>query len=250
MIGHEDHTYTFRFDGEAEAVAALMAAMAKAQAAMDNATKGSVNPAFRSKYADLAAILEQVRPAAAAHGLWISQPATTDDDGRVGVQTVVAGHGAVYSSGVLWQRIPDGARNASQESGKAITYARRYQLSAVWGIAQEDDDGNSLQGAPPARRQRPPQRQPSQPRQRQPSQHAADLQDLYTMLQAAGFDGSTRDGLAVTNLALGSLIAGTTIERCQGSASTTRKMLEALRGSDLATLRRQSEADHAAEGAE
>ena len=249
MIGHDNHSYTFRFDGEPEAVAALMAAMAKAQAEISNAAKGSVNPAFNSRYADIAAVLNEVRPAATSNGLWISQPATSDDDGRVGVQTVIAGHGATFSTGVLWSSMPDNARNMSQEMGKAITYARRYQLSAVWGIAQEDDDGNSMQGAPPARRQSPPQRQQSAPRQQQPSQHDADLRDLYTMLQAAGFDGSTRDGMAITNLALGSLIAGTTIERCQGSASTTRRMLEALRGCDLATLRQQAEADYAVEDA-
>ena len=244
-----EHYYSFKFDGEPEAVAALMTAMAKAQAEVSNAAKASVNPAFNSRYADIAAILSEVRPAATAQGLWISQPATTDDEGRVGVQTIVAGHGAVFSTGMLWQAMPASARNMSQEMGKAITYARRYQLSAVWSIAQEDDDGNSMQGAPPASRQRPPQRQQSQPRQQQPSQHDADLRDLYTMLQAAGFDGSTRDGMAITNLALGSLIAGTTIERCQGSASTTRRMLEALRGCDLATLRQQAEADYAVEDA-
>lgn len=241
-----EHYYSFKFDGEPEAVAALMTAMAKAQAEVSNAAKASVNPAFNSRYADIAAILSEVRPAATAQGLWISQPATTDDEGRVGVQTIVAGHGAVFSTGMLWQAMPASARNMSQEMGKAITYARRYQLSAVWSIAQEDDDGNSMQGAPPPTRSAPP-RQQSQPRQQQP---AEPIRELYGMLEAAGFSGNTPAGIAVTDYAIGSLVAGATLVRCQNSPSTLRKVLDAARAhGSLVELRRQAEADHAAEGA-
>lgn len=243
MIGTENHTYAFRLDGEPEAVAALMSAMARAQAELENVAKNSENPAFRSRYADLGALLAEGRRKVAAEGVWISQPAVSDDAGRVGVQTVLAGHGATYSTGVLWQAIPDNARNASQEAGKAITYGRRYQLAAVLGLAQEDDDGNSMQGAPPARRS--PQRQRQEQEPAQPTHGGA----LRSRLGAAGLgriasDKGMQYAEGVADIVVQQLVAGLTLAQCDRNDASAYKALQAAQGVDLTALVLQAEADY------
>jgi hypothetical protein len=46
-------------------------------------------------------------------------------------------------------KIPSNVKNAHQEAGSAQTYARRYGLLSVYGLANDDDDGNSLTKTPP-----------------------------------------------------------------------------------------------------
>ncbi len=127
------------------------AAIAAAQANMNNAIKGSVNPHFKSRYADLAAVRDVALPAFNAEGIAVLQAVDGSDD-------VVS-----VSTSLLWgsERLEVGRcsisiaseRNRAQGAGKVATYLRRYQLAAVAGIAQEDDDGQSIAETP--RRERP-----------------------------------------------------------------------------------------------
>ena len=117
----------------------LFAAMALAQAEIENATKGSTNPHFKSKYADLAEVLNTARPVLSKHGLALQQfPAF--DGSMVSVTTVLTHSGGGYVSGTM-SCVP--AKSDAQGVGSATTYLRRYSASAVVGIAQEDDDGQS-----------------------------------------------------------------------------------------------------------
>ncbi len=117
----------------------LFAALAKAQAEVENATKSSSNPHFRSKYADLAEVLNTVRPVFARHGIAILQ-STEFDGARVSVTTALAhtSGGVVTSTAAC---VP--AKTDAQGIGAATTYLRRYSLAAMAGVAQEDDDGQS-----------------------------------------------------------------------------------------------------------
>ena len=117
----------------------LFAALAKAQGEVENATKGSVNPHFRSKYADLAAVLNTIRPLFAKHGLSFLQ-STAFDGAMVHVHSVLA-----HSSGGLVSSVAScvPAKTDAQGVGAATTYLRRYSAAAMGGIAQEDDDGQS-----------------------------------------------------------------------------------------------------------
>lgn len=117
----------------------LFAALAIAQGKVENATKGSQNPHFKSKYADLAEILNTVRPVFAAEGLSILQ-STGFDGAVVSVATVLAHKSGGYVSSVA-SCVP--AKTDAQGIGAATTYLRRYSLAAMAGVAQEDDDGNS-----------------------------------------------------------------------------------------------------------
>lgn len=123
----------------------IAAALAKAQAEMSKALKQSVNPAFRSKYADLGSVMEACLPALNANGIAVIQPAGEDDSGRY-VETAL-----IHESGEqLSCRVPlIVAKNDMQGYGSAVTYARRYGLMCMAGIAPEDDDGNAAAKAAP-----------------------------------------------------------------------------------------------------
>ena len=124
----------------------IAAALAKAQMEIENASKDAKNPFYGSKYADLATVLNVVRPVFSKNGIAIVQMPSTEGE-NVTVTTVL-----IHSSGQSIQssisapggKIEKGAvKFDPQTIGSAITYLRRYALSAMAGIAQEDDDGNA-----------------------------------------------------------------------------------------------------------
>lgn len=129
-----------------EQINELAKACAFAQAALKPALKDATNPAFKSKYADLAAVVEAAK-VYAAQGVAVWQDATTDDAG-VSVRTRL-----VHVSG-QWVEfgpytVPLGKRDA-HGVGSATTYAKRFALSAALLIsADEDDDGNAAAQATP-----------------------------------------------------------------------------------------------------
>lgn len=127
-------------------IANLAAALVKAQAEIAGATKNATNPAFRSKYADLAAVMEAIKPALAKHGLGFVQEITERDEG-VYVETVIVHQsGEVYRCGKLPMPAP---KRDPHGYGSAISYAKRYSLMAAFGVPAEDDDGNAAAAARP-----------------------------------------------------------------------------------------------------
>lgn len=117
----------------------LFTALAVAQGEIENASKNSANPHFKSKYADLAEVLNTVRPVFAKHGLSLIQSPGYDGS-MAHVTTVLAHKSGGYLTGTA-SCVP--AKADGQGIGSATTYLRRYSAAAVAGIAQEDDDGNS-----------------------------------------------------------------------------------------------------------
>jgi hypothetical protein len=129
----------------------IYAALASAQMQMGKAIKDSANPAFKSKYADLASVMEACMGALNANGIAVYQP-TVDDEGGRYVKTILA-----HTSGeTLECRVPlIIQKNDMQGYGSAVTYARRYGLMGMAGIAPEDDDGNAAAKAAPVTEERP-----------------------------------------------------------------------------------------------
>jgi len=122
-----------------EQISELAAALAAAQGMMENAVMNRVNPHFKSKYADLAAIFDAARKPLSANGLAIVQ---TIGDGVL--------HTRLLHTSGQWiaSEHPLPMSGRPQEIGSALTYARRYSLSALIGIAaDEDDDANAAQKA-------------------------------------------------------------------------------------------------------
>ena len=124
----------------------IEAALAAAQLEMGKALKDTQNPHFKSKYADLASVVEACGKALNNHGIaYLAR--VTHADGAMVMRTVLT-HGASETS--LECDIPlIVAKNDMQGLGSAMTYARRYGLMSLTGIAPEDDDGNAAAAAAP-----------------------------------------------------------------------------------------------------
>lgn len=106
-------------------------------------------------YADLASVQDAVFPLMAAEGLaWVTCP-TFDEQGRyVLAYSLLHGPSAETIQGSY--PLPDPTRGTPQQIGSAITYGRRYCLSAVVGVATEDDDGTAASdGSAPKATRRP-----------------------------------------------------------------------------------------------
>jgi hypothetical protein len=132
-----------------QTIAALAASMAKAQAAIEGATKDSLNGHFKSKYADLASVVDAIKRPLAENGLAYTQ-VLHDAESAAKVETIIMhASGEWLSNGVF--SVPVDKNNA-HGYGSALTYARRYSLSAAFGVAPEDDDGNAAAKASPAQR--------------------------------------------------------------------------------------------------
>lgn len=126
-------------------------ALASAQAEMEQVTKGAINPAFKSRYADLADVVSVVRPALNRHGMAFFHQMVFPD-GATHMRTVLI-HGE--SDTRIECDVPlIVAKNDMQGMKSATTYAKRIGLESVTGIAPEDDDGNAAAKAAPHETQR------------------------------------------------------------------------------------------------
>jgi hypothetical protein len=118
----------------------IATAFVKAQAAFGPALKTSDNQHFRSKYAGLDACIEAVIDALHANGIALMQRNIPCESG-VSVETILLHtSGETISGGIL--HVP-ASKQDPQGYGSALTYARRYSLLTLCGIAPEDDDGNA-----------------------------------------------------------------------------------------------------------
>jgi hypothetical protein len=113
----------------------LAAALALAQSSMKAAAFNKTNPHFKNKYADLAAVLDAIRLPLAANKLSVTQTTEIRAGGLALVTTLRHSSGQWVASEYP---LPSGVR--PQELGSALTYARRYSLSAIACIAADDDD--------------------------------------------------------------------------------------------------------------
>jgi len=132
---------------KSESIKELATALAKAQGQLENASKASVNPHFKSKYADLAEVINTIRPVFADHGLSVMQ-CPSFEGGIVSVETVLMHSSGEFIASTVSAPV---SKQDAQGVGSAITYCRRYALAAVAGIAQEDDDANGAVGKAPAK---------------------------------------------------------------------------------------------------
>ncbi|MCK2024605.1 ERF family protein [Microbacterium sp. kSW2-24] len=127
--------------------ASLAAALSAFQYELPRIQKGSRNDHFKSNYADLADVVGVVLPALARQGLaWITVPTLTSAGFVLEYSLKHVGGESIDGS---WP-LPDPSAATPQAVGSAVTYAKRYALSAVTGVApDEDDDGNQASKAEP-----------------------------------------------------------------------------------------------------
>ncbi len=123
----------------------LCAALVKFQSEVRAVKKDSENPYFKSKYADLSSIWETIRKPLSANGLAVIQTNQADMENGVILETILLHSSGQWISGVV-KMTP--TKNDPQGFGSCQTYARRYGLSAILGIATEDDDDGNAASEP------------------------------------------------------------------------------------------------------
>lgn len=152
----------------------LAAALVKAAAEFPAVVKDSTNPAFHSRYASFGAIVDAVRPVLTKHGLMFIQSGGQADD--AGAETLTR---LIHESGQWIEtvvRMPIGKSNP-QGAGSALTYGKRYGLSAALGIVADDDDDGNAASKPEARAERP---------KATPTQGTPPAQEVFTPTNTSG----------------------------------------------------------------
>ena len=131
---------------KSEIIKELSTALSKFQGEVKNPANTANNPFFKSKYAPLNDVLNLVRPILSKHGLSVVQAPSGDGENIIVTTTLL------HSSGEYIEFPPlvlKADKPTAQGAGSAITYARRYALSAILGISSEDDDdGNGAEPGP------------------------------------------------------------------------------------------------------
>lgn len=147
-----------------ESIGAIAAALALFQAEVDNPKHSADNPFFKSRYTPLNDVINHVRPVLAKHGLAVLQNPQSGEPQVIEtvevengvekkvtrvIQSITVTTRLVHKSGEWIEGEPlsmPAEKITPQGAGSVITYARRYALSAILGIASEgDDDGNSAE---------------------------------------------------------------------------------------------------------
>ncbi|MGF9909526.1 ERF family protein [Brevibacillus porteri] len=135
---------------KSESIKELASALAKFNGEVSRIAKDANNPFFKNKYATLDQIIDEVRPNLTSHGLSIIQIPCGEGE-HITLKTVL-----MHESGEWIESEPlsmKPVKNDPQSIGSAITYARRYSLSAFLSLnTGEDDDGNAATHTKPPNR--------------------------------------------------------------------------------------------------
>ncbi|MGP6139606.1 ERF family protein [Jeotgalibaca sp. A127] len=166
-----------------ETTGELFKALAEFQKDVKQPKKDANNPFFKSKYVPLENVIEVIHEAGAKHGLAeMTYPATSEDGTQHGVGVIIT-----HSSGEYIQFpavLLKPAKNDPQGVGAALTYSRRYALSAAFGIASEtDDDGNSISGG---KTKTPAKQAPKKNEPAELNQTEQEIMDILNALEDMG----------------------------------------------------------------
>ena len=199
----------------------LAKALAAAQGEMTAASKDATNPHFKSRYATLASVWDAIRGPLSRNGLSVSQVLETPDasPGLVAMRTILLHTSGQWIASRYMMPIAD--KLTPQAVGSAITYARRYALSAIVGIAPDDDDDGNSASVAPAKQAPPPATKP------EPSKAAGQMHaDLVAVLKEFNWPDSHKTEFANKLLAH----YGTTLAECTKSAETGKAAAFAING--------------------
>ncbi|MDI3233349.1 ERF family protein [Staphylococcus pasteuri] len=142
---------------KSESITELNKALANFHKEVKQPMKDANNPFFKSKYVPLENVVEAIDDVAPKHGLTYSQYPVTTENGLVGISTVLLHESGEFIEFPPATTKPD--KNTPQGVGSALTYMRRYSLSAVFGItSDQDDDGNEASGKSNKNKQTQPQK--------------------------------------------------------------------------------------------
>lgn len=128
-----------RIEDQSRTVGKIAFALAKAQKDIMGAKKGSVNPFFKSGYADLHTVIEACRETLSKNDIAFVQGNRFKDGVFLVVTKLIHSSGEWLSSEMA---LPMPKNANAQAIGSLNTYGRRYGLAAICGVAQKDDDAN------------------------------------------------------------------------------------------------------------
>jgi len=185
----------------------IYTALAVAQQEFGSVQKGSVNPAFKSKYADLADVASVVIPTLARHGVAVIH--YIDADGKAMTTAFVHGESGSRVECTVPLIVN---KNDMQGFKSATTYAKRIGLESLSGVAPEDDDGNAAAAARPA----PQQARPA-PQGARPAYDQARFEQMLPRWAEAIAKGQTADAV---------------IAKIQSAFTLTTQQLEQLRAAE------------------
>jgi len=128
-----------------DSIKAISVALVDSQSKIRFAIKDSTNPHFKNRYADLASVIDAIKESLNINGIAFIQTPTESQTGTLALTTRL-----LHSSG---EWIEDTAvcplpKNDPQGYGSALTYLRRYSLSSICGLYQDDDDGEATRMNP------------------------------------------------------------------------------------------------------
>lgn len=132
-----------------EGIGSLSCALSKAQALIKNVTKDKSG--YNYKYADLASCLDVIKEPFAQNGLAISQIIAVEDGEQVLHTMLIHESNQWLKSTFILKSEGTKSTNDMQAFGSGVSYARRYALTAIAGLAQEDDDGATSKYMPVAK---------------------------------------------------------------------------------------------------
>jgi hypothetical protein len=157
-----------------ESTVELATAMLKVQASLQPAVKDQENSFSRSRYATLNSVMDSCRQALLANGIWLTQYPVAGQEGHLGLVTkIVHAQSGQWQASLLHMPLP---KSDPQGYGSAMTYSRRYALSALLGIVtEEDDDGNAASRRQSSPVSHPVQRTPD--KLKRPAQEAQETQE-------------------------------------------------------------------------
>ena len=231
---------------KSENVTELSAALAKAQAGIANAAKEGTNTHYSSSYATLKSVWAVCKTPLTENGLSVVQSPEFDGQSVKVTTTLLHKTGQWIESAITMPV----KKIDCQGIGSAITYARRYALAAMVGVAPDDDDDDGeaavnhhqrppqqnqrQQSAPPeqiqGRANRPQEAQCSPPaqQQQQPQGEPTNYQRVRSFLQAAGCKSPEAAELVIDFVAPGQTLE--TIKNEEIAAFTLSNIMEKLKG--------------------
>ena len=168
---------------------AAIKALVKAQAEMTGAIKSETNPHFRQKYAGLGAVQDACLPALHKHGFAVIHAIGRDDGGAWLETSLLHESGEEPFSCRVPLRVD---KDNMQGLGSAITYARRYGLMCISGVAPEDDDGNNAAASPP-KRGNGQAREAPQPTEEAAQKVVSTIKNIWGEAELVGFWTGLKD---------------------------------------------------------
>jgi len=128
--------------------AELAKALIAVQKGLQPAVKDAANPFVHNRYATLNSVMDSCRDALLSNDIWMTQFPVPADPGYLGLVTKLT-----HAKSGQWQAslaVVPLPKADPQGLGSAMTYARRYSLSAMLGIVMDaDDDGTGACEARP-----------------------------------------------------------------------------------------------------